>query len=64
VWLFKRTLRYSEFAKRNSAHALDDPVEIKAFSDDLTTTGRQLGLPLPVMGSYAADSAGFGNQER
>jgi 2-dehydropantoate 2-reductase len=59
MWMFKLTLRYSEFVKRSSAHALDDPTEIKVFYDDLMTTGRQFGVPMPVMGSYARDIACF-----
>jgi hypothetical protein len=52
-------LRYSEFVKRCSAHALDDPKEIKTFFDDLMATGRELGVPMPVMSSYAEDIAQF-----
>ena len=59
MWKFRLALRYSEFAKRASAHALDDPTEIKVFYDDLVTTGRQLGVPMPVMSSYAQDIASF-----
>jgi 2-dehydropantoate 2-reductase len=58
-WMFKLALRYSEFAKRASAHALDDPEEIRAFYDDLTSTGSQFGMPMPAMVSYAADIASF-----
>jgi len=59
VWMFKLMLRYNEFVKRSSAHALRDPTEIKVFCDDLTRTGRQLGVPMPVMDSYAKDIAKF-----
>jgi 2-dehydropantoate 2-reductase len=62
--LFKLTLRYSEFVKRSSAHALDDPIEIKTFYDDLMTTGRELGVSMPVMSSYAQDIAQFASQNR
>jgi len=48
-WLF----RHDEYTKRCSAHAFGDPVEVKTFYDDLTTTGRDLGISMPVMESYA-----------
>jgi hypothetical protein len=59
MWMFKLMLRYNEFVKRSSAHALQDPTEVKVFYEDLTTTGRQLGVPMPVMDSYAEDIAMF-----
>jgi 2-dehydropantoate 2-reductase len=59
VWVFKLMLRFNEFVKRSSAHALQDPTEIKVFYDDLTSTGRQLGVPMPVMDGYAEDIARF-----
>jgi 2-dehydropantoate 2-reductase len=64
AWLFKLTLRYSEFVKRCSAHALGDPTEVKVFYDDLTATGRQLGVAMPVMSSYAEDIARFVDRKR
>jgi ketopantoate reductase len=63
MWMFKLTLRYSEFAKRSSAHALEDPTEIKVFYDDLMTTGHQFGVPMPTMSSYAPDIARFVGQK-
>jgi 2-dehydropantoate 2-reductase len=64
AWLFKLTLRHSEFVRRCSAHALGDPTEVKVFYDDLVTTGRQLGVPMPVMSSYAEDIARLVDQKR
>jgi 2-dehydropantoate 2-reductase len=64
AWLFKLTLRHSEFVRRCSAHALGDPTEVKVFYDDLVTTGRQLGVPMPVMGGYAEDIARFVDRKR
>jgi 2-dehydropantoate 2-reductase len=64
AWMFKLALRYSEFAKRASAHALDDPEEIKAFYDDLLDTGSQLGVPMPAMLGYAEDIAAFVEHKR
>jgi hypothetical protein len=54
-------LRYSEFAKRASAHALDAPEEIQAFYDDLVTTGAELRVPMPAMNDYGPDIASFVN---
>jgi 2-dehydropantoate 2-reductase len=59
LWMYKLALRYSEYAKRSSAHALDDPREIRAFYDDLVATGHELGVPMPVMSSYADDIASY-----
>jgi hypothetical protein len=64
MWLVKLSLRYSEFAKRASAHALDDPAEIKVFYEDLVSTGRELGVPMPVMSSYPQDIASFVNRRQ
>ena len=53
VWFMRRMFRHDEYTKRCSSHALGDPVEIKAFYDDLITTGRGLGVSMPVMESYS-----------
>jgi 2-dehydropantoate 2-reductase len=63
VWLFKRALRHSEFVRRCSAHALGDPTEVKVFYDDLMSTGRQLGVAMPVMSGYAEDIARFADRK-
>jgi hypothetical protein len=47
-WMF----RHDEYTKRCSAHSFGDPVEVKTFYDDLITTGRELGVLMPVMESY------------
>jgi len=52
-WAMRRMFRHDEYTKRCSAHAFGDPVEIKTFYDDLTTMGRDLGVSMPVMESYA-----------
>jgi ketopantoate reductase len=52
-WAMRRMFRHDEYTKRCSAHALGDAVEIKTFYDDLITTGRGLGISMPVMDSYA-----------
>jgi hypothetical protein len=57
--MFKFALCCNEFVMRCSLHALSDPVEIKTFYDDLTTTGKQMGVPMPVMDGYARDIADF-----
>lgn len=64
LWMFKMALRCSEFVRRSSAHALNDPTEIKVFYDDLVISGRQLELPMPVMNSYAPDIARFVDRAR
>ncbi len=53
IWMIRWMFRHDEYTKRCSAHAFGDPVEVKTFYDDLTTTGRDLGVSMPVMESYA-----------
>ena len=50
--LFRWTFRRSEFMKRVSAHALDNPEEIRAFYRDLWGTARELGYPMPLFEGY------------
>jgi 2-dehydropantoate 2-reductase len=59
IWLMRLMFRHDEYTKRCSAHALDDPVEIKTFYDDLMATGHRLGVSMPVMESYAEAIRGF-----
>jgi 2-dehydropantoate 2-reductase len=47
--------RFSEYVRRNSAHSLSDPKEIKTFYYDLLNTGDELGVNMPVMDSFKAD---------
>jgi 2-dehydropantoate 2-reductase len=54
VWIMRRMFLHNEYNKRCSAHALSDPVEVKTFYDDLIASGRDLGVSMPVMESYAA----------
>jgi 2-dehydropantoate 2-reductase len=53
LWLMGWAFRHDEYTKRCSAHAFGDPVEVKTLYDDLIATGRDLGVPMPVMESYA-----------
>jgi len=53
IWMTGWLFRHDEYTKRCSAHAFGDPVEVKTFYDDLTTTGRDLAISMPVMESYA-----------
>jgi len=53
-WLMRRMFRHDEYTKQCSAHAFDDPVEVKTFYDDLIATGRELGVSMPVMESFSA----------
>jgi hypothetical protein len=50
-WMF----RHDEYTKRCSAHAFGDPVEVKAFYDDLVATGHELGVSMTAMEGYAAE---------
>ena len=59
IWIMRRMFRHDEYTKRCSAHALGDPVEIRAFYDDLIATGHDLGVSMPVMESYAEDIGRF-----
>ncbi len=47
-WMF----RHDEYRRRCSAHALGDPREVRTFYEDLVTTGRDLGVAMPVMESF------------
>jgi ketopantoate reductase len=51
--------RFNEAVRRASAHALGDPQEIAAAYFDLLSTGRELGIPMPVMSSYEAEVRRF-----
>lgn len=53
IWMTRWLFRHDEYTKRCSGHAFGDPVEVRTFYDDLITTGRQLGVPMPVTASYA-----------
>ena len=53
LWIIRRMFRHDEYTRRCSAHALGDPVEVKTFYYDLMATGHDLGVPMPVMESYA-----------
>jgi 2-dehydropantoate 2-reductase len=52
IWMTRWLFRHDEYTKRCSAHAFGDPTEVKTFYDDIIGTGRQLGVPMPVMESY------------
>lgn len=52
-WMMRRMFLHDEYVKRCSAHALGDPIEVKTFYDDLITMGRELGVSMPVMESFA-----------
>src|ERR1019366_4784984 len=47
--------RFNKYIKRNSAHALADPKEIKTFYYDLINTGAELGVNMPVIISFKND---------
>jgi len=50
--VMKMMFRFNKYIKRNSAHALADPKEIKTFFFDLVNTGAELGIDMPVMNSF------------
>ena len=52
-WIMRWMFRHDEYTKRCSAHAFGAPAEVKVFYDDLIATGRELGVAMPVMESYA-----------
>lgn len=51
--------RFNEGARRASAHALGDPREIELAYCDVLRTGRELGLPMPVMSSFETEVRRF-----
>jgi ketopantoate reductase len=53
MWVMAWAFRHDEYTKRCSAHAFGDPIEVRTFYDDLMATGRDLGVSMPVMASYA-----------
>jgi len=52
VWMMRRMFRHNEYTKRCSAHAFGDPIEVQTFYKDLISTGRALGVSMPVMESF------------
>jgi 2-dehydropantoate 2-reductase len=52
IWMARWMFRHDEYTKRCSAHSFGDRVEVKTFYDDLTNTGHDLGVSMPVMDSY------------
>ncbi|MFI5138717.1 MAG: ketopantoate reductase family protein [Sphingobacteriales bacterium] len=55
IAVMKAMFRFNKYVKRNSAHALADPKEIKTFYYDLINTGAELGIAMPVMASFKTD---------
>jgi len=60
-WLMSWMFRHDEYTKRCSAHAFGDPTEGRTFYKDLIVTGHELGVPMPVMDSFAEDIRRFAN---
>jgi 2-dehydropantoate 2-reductase len=60
TWIMGWAFRHDEYTKRCSAHALDDPVEVTTFYDDLIASSNELGVSMPVMQSYAEGVRRFG----
>lgn len=55
VIAMKIMFSFSKYIRRNSAHALADPKEIKAFYYDLINSGAELGISMPVMLGFKKD---------
>ena len=53
--ILKYMFTHNEYVKRNSVHALSDPKEIKTFYSDIVTTGKELGVDMPIMNSFMQD---------
>lgn len=51
--------RFNKSVQRSSAHALADPLEIKTAYYDLLSTGRELGVEMPVMSRFENDIIRF-----
>ena len=51
--------RFNKAVVRTSAHALADPREIATAYADLVTSGRELGVAMPVMASFEEDIRAF-----
>jgi hypothetical protein len=56
--------RFNRSVQRTSAHALGDPLEIKTAYYDLLYTGRELGLPMPIMNSFENDIIRFASSSQ
>ena len=55
IIVMQAMFRFNKYFRRNSAHALADPKEIKTFYYDLINTGAELGVNMPVMISFKKD---------
>jgi len=53
--ILKYMFTHNEYVKRNSVHALSDPKEIKTFYSDIVTTGKELGIDMPIMNGFMQD---------
>ncbi len=56
---FRLIFQLSEYVRRNTEHALADPRELHTFYYDLITTGRELGVAMPVMLEFKNDVDNF-----
>lgn len=57
----KYMFSHDEYQKRCTAHSLSNPRETRTFYFDLLTTGKELGVPMPVMESFGPDIERFGS---
>ncbi|MGB0034080.1 MAG: 2-dehydropantoate 2-reductase N-terminal domain-containing protein [Candidatus Acidiferrales bacterium] len=63
-WVMAWMFRHDEYTKRCSGHAFGDPTEVKTFYEDLLTTGRDLGMSMRAMESYAEAIKRFTTEAR
>jgi hypothetical protein len=57
--MIRLLFRFNKSVMRSSLHALGDPREIKTSFYDLLYTGREQGLPMPVMSAFVQDIEQF-----
>jgi ketopantoate reductase len=58
-WMLRFLFYFNKSVYRTSLHALGDPREITTSYYDLLNTGRELGVPMPVMTSFENDMLRF-----
>ena len=57
--LIRLMFRFNQSVMRSSLHALGAPLEIKNSFYDLLESGKELGVPMPVMSSFEPDIQKF-----
>jgi 2-dehydropantoate 2-reductase len=57
--MIRLMFRFNKSVMRSSLHALGDPREIQMSYYDLLNTGKELGIPMPVLSSFEPDIEQF-----